>query len=80
MVADLILFCVYINWPLWLCFRVNILLNFLHNNEIIRDNLYAYKRLLNQRTFMNKVYAWVLFFLVFTEFSWRCTIVGFFKA
>ena len=37
-------------------FREKIILNFLHDNEVIRANLYAYKRILNRRPFMNKVY------------------------
>ena len=36
MAADLIFFCMHINWPLWPRFRVKILLNFLHDNEVIR--------------------------------------------
>ena len=36
--------------------RVKILLNFLHDNEVIKANLYAYKRILNRRPFMKKVY------------------------
>ena len=40
--ADLIFFCMHINWPLWPRFRVKIILNFLHDNEVIRANLYAY--------------------------------------
>ena len=43
MAADLIFFCMHFNWPLWPHFRVNILLNFLHDN--------------NGLTFMNKVYT-----------------------
>ena len=57
MAADLIFFCMHLNCPLWPRFRVNILLNFLHDNEVIRVNLYAYKRILNERPFMNKVYS-----------------------
>ena len=45
--ADLIFFCMHINWPLWPRFRVKILLNFLHDNEVIRANLYTYKRILS---------------------------------
>ena len=51
MAADLIFFCMHLNWPL------KILLNFLHDNEITRANLYVYKRILNRRPFMNKVYS-----------------------
>ena len=54
--ADLIFFCMHINWPLWPRFRVKIILNFLHDNEDIRANLYAYKRILNRRPIFNKVY------------------------
>ena len=54
MAADLIFFCIHINWPR---FRVIIILNSLHDNEVIRANLYAYKRILNRRPFMNKVYS-----------------------
>ena len=32
-------------------FRVKIILNFLHDNEIIRANLHAYKRILNRWPF-----------------------------
>ena len=56
MAADLLFFCMHINWPLWPRFRVKIILNFLHDNEVIRANLYAYKRILNRWPFMNKVY------------------------
>ena len=48
MAADLILFCMRINWPLWPRFRLKLILNFFHDNEVIRDNLYAYKRMLNR--------------------------------
>ena len=41
-------------------FRVKIILNFLHDNEIIRANLYVYKRILNRRPFMNKVFGSVI--------------------
>ena len=37
--------------------RVKIILNFLHDNEVITANLYAYKRISNRRPFMNKVYT-----------------------
>ena len=59
MAADLIFFCKHINWSWWPRFKVNIILNFLHDNEVIRANLhvYAYKRILNRRPFMNKVYT-----------------------
>ena len=30
---------------------------FLHDNEVIRDNFYAYKEILNRRPFLNKVYS-----------------------
>ena len=51
MAAHLIFLCMYINWPL------KIILNFLHDNEVIRDNFYAYKEILNRRPFLNKVYS-----------------------
>ena len=57
MAADyLIFFCTHLNWPLWPRFRVKILLNFLHDNEVIRANLYAYKRMLSRRPLTNNVY------------------------
>ena len=56
MAANLIFFCMHINWPSWPRFRVKIILNFLHDNEVIKANLYAYKRILNRRPFMIKVY------------------------
>ena len=56
MADDLIFFCMHIIRPLWTRFRVIIILNFLLDNEVIRANLYAYKRILNRRPFMNKVY------------------------
>ena len=56
MAGDLIFFCMHISSPLWPHFRVKILLNFLHDNEVIRANLYAYKRILNRRPLTSKVY------------------------
>ena len=56
MAADLIFSCMHINWPLWPRFRVKIISNFLHDNEVTRANLYTYKTILNRRAFTNKVY------------------------
>ena len=56
MAADLIFSCMHINWPLWPRFRVKIISNFLHDNELIKANLYANQRILNRRPFMNNVY------------------------
>ena len=51
MAADIIFFCIY-KLALMTCFRVKIILNFLHDEDI-RTNLYAYKRILNRLPFMN---------------------------
>ena len=53
--TDLIFFCMHINRPLLPRFGVKIILNLLHDNEVIRANLYAYKRTLNRRPFMFSV-------------------------
>ena len=58
MVAKLIFFCMSINWPSSPGFRVKIILNFKHDNKVIRTNLYSYKILLIWPPFMNKVYTW----------------------
>ena len=36
--------------------KVEIILNFLHDNEVIKTNLYPCKRILHRLPFMNKVY------------------------
>ena len=58
MVAKLIFFYMCINWPSSPGFRVKIILNFKHDNKVIRTNLYSYKILLIWLPFMNKVYTW----------------------
>ena len=56
MAAILVFFCFHANWPLWPRSRLNILVNFTFEIEVIRANLHGNKRTVKWQPFWNKVY------------------------
>ena len=63
----------HINWPSSPRFRIKIILNFLHDNEVIKANLYAYKRILciSGKVSHTNVHVFVFMMMFFELFLLR---------